>query len=231
MNDSDEVLRIRQRYERREQIDHSLYHPLDPSVYLAVQERERALIRWIHEARLLPVSERRVLEVGCGSGANLLTLIRLGFRPENLMGIDLLEERAAYARTILPPTTRILVGDASTFDFGKSTFDVVLQFTVFTSILDPCFQERLADRMWSWVKPGGGILWYDFTFNNPKNPDVKGIPYHRVRKLFPRAQFKVWRLTLAPPISRKVTRVNPNLYHVFNLFPFLRTHIMCWIYK
>ncbi len=29
-------------------------------------------------------------------------------------------------------------------------------------------KHTLLDRMWRWVKPGGGVLWYDFTFDNPK---------------------------------------------------------------
>ena len=39
--------------------------------------------------------------------------------------------------------------------------------------------------MWRWVRPGGGVLWYDFTFDNPRNPDVRGVPLARVRELFP----------------------------------------------
>ena len=39
------------------------------------------------------------------------------------------------------------------------------------------------------------------------------------------------RLTLAPPISRRVTKVHPALYTLFNLLPFLRTHVLGWIKK
>ena len=30
------------------------------------------------------------------------------------------------------------------------------------------------------LAPGGGVLWYDFTVNNPRNPDVRGVPMKRV---------------------------------------------------
>jgi hypothetical protein len=39
------------------------------------------------------------------------------------------------------------------------------------------------------------------------------------------------RVTLAPPISRRLTRVHPGLYGVINALPFLRTHLLCWIAK
>ncbi len=41
----------------------------------------------------------------------------------------------------------------------------------------------------------------------------------------------VWRLTLAPPVSRRVSRFHESLYTVCNAFPFLRTHILCWLKK
>ena len=85
--------------------------------------------------------------------------------------------------------------------------------------------------MWSWLKPGGGVLWYDFTYNNPNNPDVRGMPVRRVHELFPHGRFIVRRVTLAPPISRRVCRIHPALYAVLNALPILRTHVLCWIEK
>lgn len=220
------------RYARRQsQVPSGLYDPLAPAVYMAQQERERALIRLIRTVGLAPVAEKRVLEIGCGSGSNLLELLGLGFVPENLVANELLEERAVLARRRLPQGVRILPGDATGLDLGNDAFDVVYQSTVFTSLLDNAFQEKLARRMWQWVKPGGGILWYDFVFDNPRNPDVRGVPVRRIRELFPQADIRRWRVTLAPPISRRVTRLHPELYRVFNAFPFLRTHVLCWIGK
>jgi hypothetical protein len=154
---------------------------------------------------------------------------------ENLVGNELLEERAEMARRRLPEGIKILVGDAAEINLDEGPFDVVYQSTVFTSILDDGFQQKLADRMWALVKPVGGVLWYDFIFNNPRNPDVRGVPLKRIRELFPQGIMDSWRITLAPPISRRVCwlvcRIHPALYSLFNLFPFLRTHCLCWIQK
>jgi len=81
------------------------------------------------------------------------------------------------------------------------------------------------------VKPGGGVLWYDFTVDNPRNRDVRGVPEARLRQLFPQSQARVQRLTLAPPLARAVVRVHPALYTVFNVLPALRTHVLAWIAK
>jgi ubiquinone/menaquinone biosynthesis C-methylase UbiE len=227
-----EIEAIRQRYHRRQQIPEAfLYDPLNPSRYMLYQEKRQALIRWINWANLAPVQDKRLLEIGCGNGNNLSLFMSLGFQPENLVGNELIEDYAVNARRLLPTGTQILVGDASTLNLEENSFDIVFQSTVFTSILDPKFQQKLANRMWSMVKPGGGILWYDFIFNNPKNPDVKGVTKKQIHQLFPDGNIKTWQLSLAPPISRQVTKIHPSLYNAFNLLPFLRTHVLCWITK
>jgi hypothetical protein len=109
--------------------------------------------------------------------------------------------------------------------------DIVYVSLVFSSLLDRRFQIKLASRMWQWLKPGGGVLWYDFIYDNPRNPDVRGVPIARIRQLFPGSELSVSRLTLAPPIARRVTRLNPGLYTLFNVLPWLRTHVLCWIRK
>jgi hypothetical protein len=102
---------------------------------------------------------------------------------------------------------------------------------VFSSILDDNVQASLANVMWQWTKPGGAVLWYDFVYNNPSNPDVRGVPLERVRSLFPEGRISFRRVTLAPPIARRVVALQPLLYTLFNSVPWLRTHIVCLIVK
>jgi SAM-dependent methyltransferase len=226
-----ELESIVERYERRKHRDTTASDILSISAYLAYQERNRMLVRWIREYGLAPVESRKLMEVGCGTGNNLLDFLRLGFRPENMLGNDLLADRVRLARRMLPQGLTVLEGNALELDIPKESFDIVFQATVFTSILDPQLQQALADRMWTWLRPGGGILWYDFVYDNPRNSDVKGVPLSRVRELFPDGRVSYRRVTLAPPISRLVTRISPTLYSVFNMIPPLRTHVLCWIEK
>lgn len=226
-----EVEEIAARYERRKTISATRYARFNPEVVASTQERQRALVSLLKTQGITELSDVGVLEIGCGSGSNLLELLLLGAKPEKLAGNELLPERVAQARHMLPDAVRLFPGDASVLPFEQASFDVVYQSTVFSSILDDTLQCRIADAMWRWVRPGGGVLWYDFTFDNPSNPDVRGVPRHRIQELFPNGQLQCRRITLAPPISRRVSRIHPFLYPIFNALPFLRTHVICWIAK
>ena len=222
---------IRRRYERRSALPADRYSRFRPDVLAAWHERQRALVGLLRAGGVRSLGGLEVIEVGCGSGANLLELLALGAEPERIVGNDLLPERLARARAVLPSGVRLLAGDASGLSLGEASFDIVYQSTVFSSILDDGLQQRLADAMWRWTAPGGGVLWYDFTVDNPWNADVRGIPLRRVRALFPSGRLLVRRVTLAPPLARLVVRVHPSLYGLLSCVPWLRTHVLCWIAK
>jgi ubiquinone/menaquinone biosynthesis C-methylase UbiE len=226
-----EIERIANRYEQRKALVGNQYSKFNPEVLAGAQERQRALVALLKSYGMVGLAGLDILEIGCGSGANLLELLLLGAQPVNLVGNELLPDRLESARQILPQSVRLFLGDASVLTFDDASFDIVYQSTVFTSILDDELQELIAEAMWRWVKPGGGVLWYDFTFNNPANPDVRGVPLDRIRTLFPEGKLHFRRITLAPPISRRLCRIHPKLYAVFNTLPFLRTHVLCWIAK
>ena len=228
-----ELEQIEERYQKRkENQSQRLYSPLDPYVLMVNQERERAIHRWMNATSIgQNRNQATLLEIGCGAGGNLLRFLQWGFQAENLCGNDLLPDRIDDARELLPENIQLIAGDAFTTEFPEKEYDVVCLFTVFSSILDNDFQEQLANHVWSLVKPGGGVLWCDFIYNNPKNKDVQGVPVRRVKELFPKAKMSYERVHLAPPIGRRVSRIHPFLYSTLNSLPFLRSHILCWLEK
>ncbi|MEY2655650.1 MAG: hypothetical protein RLZZ524_2678 [Pseudomonadota bacterium] len=226
---TDEPTAVAARYARRPAVD-ARYSLFDRAALAEQQGRVRAWAGlWATHRAELP--DWHITEVGCGDGGNLLDAIRLGARPARLRGLELLPARAELARARLPAGLRIDTGDALAADIAPGSQDAVLQFTVFSSLLDDVFQQRLADAMWRWVRPGGGVLWYDFAVDNPRNRDVRGVPMRRVRALFPQAIAEVRRVTLAPPLARAACRVHPVLHGLLDSVPLLRTHRLVWLRK
>lgn len=207
------------------------YSFLQPDVWQSVQERQRAMLRFFVRAGWTTFADKHVVEVGCGAGGNLLELLRLGFLPERLTGIELLPERAAQARHVLPAALRVIEGDASVAPIEAGSQQLVLQSTVFSSLLDAATRTALAAAMWRWLAPGGAVLWYDFSVDNPRNPDVRGVPLAEIRTLFAQARIRTRRVTLAPPLARAACRLSPRLYPLLNVVPLLRTHVLAWIEK
>lgn len=223
-----EVKAVIERYARR---NYKGSEGPGPEVQQMLDERRRGVLRLFRERGWNDLSAHYALELGCGRGDNLAQLISMGFSPQRLTGIELLVERFEAARKRLPDIC-LIPGDASEAEIDAFSQDFVLQFMVFSSLLDDDFQQLLASAMWRWLRPGGAIVWYDFTFNNPYNPDVRGVPLSRVRALFPGGRVTTRRrITLAPPLARAICRVHPNLYGIFNSFPLLRTHLLAWIEK
>ena len=230
MNTS-ETRAVEDRYARRDRNADAQRYSLyaNAAALQAQQERLRAMAALWRVHGWSSLADRPLLEVGCGSGGNLLDLLRLGATPELLSGIELLPERAAAARTQLPGSVQLIAGDACTAPITDASQQAVLAFTVFSSLLDPGYRRQFARTLWRWVAPGGGVLVYDFVVNNPQNPDVRKLPLSELRTLFPEARLHSRRLTLAPPIARRLPAglIAPAAL----LLPPLRSHRLTWAVK
>jgi hypothetical protein len=75
---------------------------------------------------------------------------------------------------------------------------MIVQSTVFSSILDSDMKRKVASEMVRVLKPDGLIIWYDCFVSNPRNKDVKGITKNEIHQLFPGCQIDLRRVTLAP---------------------------------
>ncbi len=227
-----EIAAIGERYSRRK--TNAVYSILRPEVIHSTQEWQRKMLFMFSSVcgyTIEKLPDLKLVDVGCGYGGHLLDFLRFGFAPHNISGIELLPDRVEAARKRVPPGLAIHAGDASSAPIAEGTQDIVFQSVVFSSLLDDDVQAELARRMWSWLRPGGGVFWYDFIYGNPRNSDVRAVPLRRIRQLFPQGEITARRVTLAPPISRRVCRIHHSAYHMFNAIPWLRSHVLCWIAK
>lgn len=220
-----ELDRIRSAYAKRS--GSSLYSFWDPAHLLSIQERERNLLQLLLASGFASrIGTAKILEIGCGSGAWLREFVRWGAQPENIVGIDLLPERVAVARRLCPNGINLTCQSASNLRTLPGPFDLILQSTLFTSILSRELKAQIAQEMLSVLDENGVIVWYDFHMNNPANRDVRGIDRGEIAGLFPGCNIDLQKITLAPPIGRFVAPISQTLYRALSIVKPLCTHYL-----
>jgi len=228
---SSDTVRIIAEYKRRDrELPTNFYSWGDPSNLMMHQDTASRCIQILDRASLFPLRGQRVADIGCGAGTWLLEFMQWGADPTALCGIDLSADRIAAARQRIPHAD-LRVGNATEIPWPDTSFDMVSQFTVFTSILDPRLRRAIADEMLRVLKPDGSILWFDFRVNNPHNAQVKGIDAREIRSLFPGCEIQLASEVLAPPISRRVASRSRLIASILKSVPCLRTHYVGLIRK
>jgi SAM-dependent methyltransferase len=215
---------IRAEYRRREREIPSDFYSLQCPANLFLRVGQLRGLAWaIKTAGLTPLNKRRILEVGCGQGNWLTIFESFDALRSQLAGIDLEEARAEECRRRLPGA-EIMAGDATNLPWEDGQFDMVFQSTVFTSILDASMKKAVAAEMLRVLRPDGAIVWYDFHMNNPRNPHVRGVGRREIASLFPKCDVKLRRVTLAPPLARRLVRVSWIGCEVLEKLRFLNSH-------
>jgi len=188
-----------------------IYSPLNPCAQFRIQRRQREIRRIFARTYPAGLPEIKLLEIGCGNGQWLTEFQTFGFRVNNLAGIELDEQRAATARERIIGAD-IRQGNAMALPWEDNSFDIICSF---------------GSRV---CRSDGFILWYDFSYDNPQNPDVRGIGKQETCKLFAPWHCNFRKVTLAPPIARRVVPVSWSLAEDLETFcPFLRTHLIAQI--
>lgn len=223
--------RILREYQRRaREVRSDLYAPWQPSSQFMIDARNRAAATMLHELGSFPRAGDLCLEVGFGSMGWLSVLIGWGVRESDLHGVELDPSRARRACEILPAAD-LRTGDAVALPWNDDTFQLVIASTLFTSIIDAKVRRLVADEIHRVLAPGGALLWYDFAYNNPGNPSVRGISRAEVKRLFPALRGKIKRVTLAPPLARLIAPHWWTLATFLEAMPLLRTHLIAILIK
>jgi SAM-dependent methyltransferase len=204
-----------------------LYSPANDAHLFAIQGRQRALLRRLRDEGLWPLAGKDILELGCGRGNVLLELLGYEATPSRLHGIDLLAERVAEAQARLPHLA-LSAASGARLPYADRSFDLVLQFTVFSSILDRAICYTVANEIRRVVRPGGAILWYDFWIN-PTNKQTRGIGPGEIQSYFPGCRFTFDRITLAPPLARRLVPISWSGALLLENLRFLNTHYLAII--
>ena len=217
-----EESRVRTVYSRRPVGE--LYSRFNPGCLFMAQERERRFLKLLSQYGCTRLDTKEILEIGCGTGDLLREFVQWGANPKNVTGIDVIPDRILEAARLCPDTMWIERCNAATLHFPDGYFDLVVQATVFTSVLDSEIRRQIASEMVRVLKSDGLILWYDFHMNNPNNPNVRGVKAREIERLFPDCEIHLERIILAPPVTRFLAPYAWHLCYALSKLPWLCTH-------
>jgi ubiquinone/menaquinone biosynthesis C-methylase UbiE len=190
-----------------------------------LRERQSKLNQLLRRSSFLPLDQRRILDVGCGTGEMLAGLQTWGAQLENLFGVDLLPDRIQRAKEKFPQISFQQV-NAEALPFADGFFDLVSVCTVFSSILDHHMARNVGHEINRILRGGGAVIWYDFRVNSPFNRHVRAMSRQAVRTLFPGFDLHLVPITLLPPLARRLGRLTDRLYTHLAAVAFLRSHYL-----
>lgn len=175
-------------------------------------------------------SKQRVLDIGCGAGQLFPMLERSGVSDVDIFGVDLIPDRLPQAKQRFPQAVLMQANGAS-LPFVDGSMDLVLIFTLFSSVQDISVRRMIALEAVRVLRRGGSIVVYDIRYDNPWNPNIRRVGMEELYILFRECHVSMKSLTLLPPLARRLGRSTDWLYPRLVRIPFLRTHYLCTIKK
>ena len=196
----------------------------NPQVLFQFLAAEASVVQAVRSLEANPANAK-VLDVGCGKGASLMSLLRMGFAPSNLYGVDIRPDQIAFTRNQLP-VSPIQCGDASQLEFADSTFDIAHASAMFLQVPDEDLSARIASEMIRVTKTSGHILISDWRYSKLGSPEFKAMNKKRIARLFSVGSHTlvqgVFPGQLIPPVGRFFSGHLPSLYFLVRaVFPFL----------
>ena len=188
-----------------------------------VADRDNALIALI-KASTSPGPVPRIIDVGCGA-ADLAVCAHEAGVPGTWSGVDLLTSEIAEARK-RAPWGEWLVASADELPFPAHSFDIAVASTLFSSLPSSRLSRAVAGEIGRVLRPGGWLVWYDLGYDNPWNPAVHGVRLGDIHALFPGWLAELQRISLLPPLTRRLGRATRWLYPLLHAQPYLRSHLV-----
>ena len=194
----------------------------NPGNAAIVAERNRAASELVAAWGGLAAGSR-LLDIGCGETTTLGPDIARGDVIH--LGVDILFERVAAARQAGRLRAEACA-DGAALPLRSSSVDLATLYTVFSSVGDRAICVAIADEIQRVLRPGGAVLWYDFRYRNPSNRHTHAVTRNDAETYFHGFEHHWQRVTLLPPLARRLGRFTPPLYRVLGAVPGARSHLL-----
>jgi len=191
----------------------------------------------VEALRTLPITKDfKILDVGSGSGTGdaFLQLLACEFHPNQLYGIDIIPERIEKGKSLFP-NMHLTCDDATNMKYESCYFDMVMESTMFVSLIDNKASVEIAAEMLRVTKPKGYIMLIDWRYDFGR-PGYNALSQKRTKDLFGvGTKTKVHCVkngALLPPIGRFLSaHASPLYFLVQKTLPFLAGQVTTVLQK
>tara|TARA_Y100001970_G_C13820654_1_gene644715 strand:- start:2 stop:691 length:690 start_codon:yes stop_codon:yes gene_type:complete len=228
MNEKDRIVEVYDRY-INDSLLYNRWSEENLGNKIIYDERYEHIVKLLNDFKI-NLKNKRILDIGCAGGNIFPLLIDLGIDEKNINGIDIRSNRIKDAKKLFPKS-KLNIMDARKLDFNSNSFDIIITFTLFSSILDEDFRIKIANEILRVLKSGGVIIYYDLRYNNPFNRNVIKMSYDEINDLFPKMGKKLDLVTVAPPLIRRIGCIAEKIYPILSKLNFLNTHYLGLLIK
>jgi len=203
-----------------------MWHPRNPISFVHSQILDKRVIQAINRLDIELV-DQKILDVGSGYGRLIRFWTELGADPSNLYGIDLTLHRLQHAQKLLN-RAGYACSSAGELPFDARSFDILSQFSVFSSIFDFTLRQKAAKEMVRVLRSNGWLIWYDVS--NGKGGNPKPITRNDVLALFPNLELQF----SCPVFSRELARIikiNVDLAFLWERLPFVPKNGLIMVFR
>lgn len=211
---------LKAHYYRKNKFRDDLLNPETLYQFLALK---KCFVNSLYKIRLNK-KESKIIDIGCGSASQLISLVSLGFSQDNLFGIDINKVDINFAKKNYP-LLNLSWQDATNLDFKNNYFDLTYESTMFVQITNNRISQKIANEMIRITKKGGHLILFDWRYGNFNNANFLACNKRRIKELFKVDKstklISIEKGMLIPPIGRFLSKNMSSMYFVFSkLFPF-----------
>ncbi len=204
---------VTERYDKEtdKDVSNSIYsesHPIGKYSRKILFQELHNFVKWYSKNDNF-LNNKKLLDIGCGSGELLSFFASNGFSESNLTGIDLSEVRIKRAIKTYPEIN-FLCNDALMFKIENSYFDLITAFDLFSHLTT---KQQITEgllNVGNHLNKDGLFLWYDFYskdhFDSQKNVDSSGFSKGQMIQFAQEAGFEV-------VYSKNLFKLFFNRYH------------------
>ena len=196
--------------------------PLNPETLYQLLAFKKCFVNSLYKISLNK-EESKIIDIGCGSATQLISLVSLGFNQDNLFGIDINKVDINFAEENYP-LLNLSSQDATNLEFENNYFDLTYESTMFVQITNKKISQKISNEMIRITKKGGYLILFDWRYGKFNNANFLACNKRRIKELFKVDKstklISIEKGMLIPPIGRFLSKNMSSMYFIFSkLFP------------